>query len=282
MDYVALLGARIVDEIVPTLDEPAGLAVDIADEDGAMFFRRSPALSRTASRSTPARRRRGAAVSGDGSDLAFDQTSVAKFTQGVGATIDQLGELGGATGSVMGKGFSGLAMTGMEAGHRGLSVDFEDFCERWEWGVRALASDASALADRLGLAAGTQWKHDQYVEGSFKVGISAAMGGNPHASEEDISQQGWGDILTPDYLDPDWSAESFEKAGQDVEQTWKDTGRTVLTEGQGGRESERLKTELGLSDGQWDRALDDTFGPSPEERAQQAQQQGDTNTGGGG
>ncbi|ARF71268.1 hypothetical protein B7C62_02600 [Kitasatospora albolonga] len=38
MDYAALLGARIVDEVVPALGEPAGLAVDIADEDGAMFF----------------------------------------------------------------------------------------------------------------------------------------------------------------------------------------------------------------------------------------------------
>ncbi|MFJ6405455.1 hypothetical protein ACIQK9_07990 [Streptomyces hydrogenans] len=38
MDYVALLGARIVDEFVPALGEPAGLAVDIADEDGSMFF----------------------------------------------------------------------------------------------------------------------------------------------------------------------------------------------------------------------------------------------------
>lgn len=37
-DYAALLGARIVDEIVPGLGEPAGLAVDIATEDGAMFF----------------------------------------------------------------------------------------------------------------------------------------------------------------------------------------------------------------------------------------------------
>ncbi|WSD68186.1 SseB family protein [Streptomyces sp. NBC_01591] len=37
-DYVALLGARIVDEILPALDEPAGLAVDIASEGGAMFF----------------------------------------------------------------------------------------------------------------------------------------------------------------------------------------------------------------------------------------------------
>ncbi|MGW6524275.1 hypothetical protein [Streptomyces sp. NPDC054962] len=38
MDYAALLGARIVDELVPALGEPAGLAVDIATEDGSMFF----------------------------------------------------------------------------------------------------------------------------------------------------------------------------------------------------------------------------------------------------
>ncbi|MFF9342550.1 MULTISPECIES: hypothetical protein [unclassified Streptomyces] len=38
MEYAALLGARLVDEIVPSLGEPAGLAVDIADEDGSMFF----------------------------------------------------------------------------------------------------------------------------------------------------------------------------------------------------------------------------------------------------
>src|SRR5690606_22383092 len=38
LDYAAWLGARIVDEIVPGLGEPAGLAVDIATEDGSMFF----------------------------------------------------------------------------------------------------------------------------------------------------------------------------------------------------------------------------------------------------
>lgn len=38
LDYAALLGARIVDEIVPALGEPAGLAVDIASEDASMFF----------------------------------------------------------------------------------------------------------------------------------------------------------------------------------------------------------------------------------------------------
>ncbi|MFH8801280.1 hypothetical protein ACH4F6_17040 [Streptomyces sp. NPDC017936] len=211
-------------------------------------------------------------MGGDGQDLRLGEAAVAKFTQGVGATIDELGELGGATGSVMGKGFSELAMTGMEAGHHGLSVDFEDFCERWEWGVRALVSDAGAIANLLGLAAGTQWEHDQYVAGSLKVGVNALMGGNPHASEEEIAQQDWGDVFTPDSLDPDWSAESFDQAGQDIEQTWKDTGRTVLTEGQGGRRSQLLNDAFGISDDEWDQALDDTFGPSPEERAQQQQQ----------
>ena len=58
-----------------------------------------------------------------------------------------------------------------------------------------------------------------------------------------------------------------------MEQTWKDTGRTVLTEGRGGRQSEMLNDALGISDDQWNQALDDTFGPSSEERAQQAQQE---------
>ncbi|MBQ1089754.1 hypothetical protein [Streptomyces sp. B93] len=208
----------------------------------------------------------------DGVDIKVGREAVAKFTQGVGAVIDQLGDLGGATGSVMGKGFSELSMTGMEAGHHGLSVDFEDFCERWEWGVRALVGDASAISNRLGLAAGTQWEHDQYVAGALKVGVNSVMGGNPHASEEEITQQDWGDVFTPDYLSPDWSGESWDRAGEEIEQTWKDTGRTVLTEGQGGRQADLLNDALGISDEQWNQALDDTFGPSPEERAQQSQQ----------
>ncbi|MET7684037.1 hypothetical protein [Streptomyces sp. NPDC005423] len=211
-------------------------------------------------------------MSGDGADLQLDKASVAKFTHGVGATIEQLGELGGPTGSVLGKGFSELAMTGMEAGHHGLAVDFEDFCERWEWGVRALVRDASELSNRLGLAAGTLWEEDQYVAGSLKVGANSLFGGDPHASEDEIARQGWGDIFTPDALHPDWSAESFDKAGQDAEQTWKDTGRSLLTEGQGGRESQLLNQALGVSDDDFDQALDDTFGPSPQERAEQRQQ----------
>jgi hypothetical protein len=207
---------------------------------------------------------------GDGADLHFDKASVEKITQGLRSAIGELGEIGDGTGSLMGKGFSNLAMTGMEAGHHGLSVDFEDFCERWDWGVRSLIHDASQIAERLGLAAGTQWAEDQYVGGSLKVLASSLLGGDPHASEADIEKQSWGNVVTPDA--PDYGG--WDKAGHNMGQTWKDTGRSLLTEGQGGVINDVGNHIAGIDDKEFNRELDRVFGPSPEERADQQQQQG--------
>ncbi|MFF8987667.1 hypothetical protein ACF08E_30385, partial [Streptomyces globisporus] len=78
-------------------------------------------------------------MSGTGAeDLNISPVSVQQITTGLREAVAELREIGTGTGAVLGKGLSDLAMTGMEAGHHGLSVDFEDFCERWEWGVRAL------------------------------------------------------------------------------------------------------------------------------------------------
>ncbi|WSF18287.1 hypothetical protein OG566_21465 [Streptomyces sp. NBC_01353] len=214
-------------------------------------------------------------MGGGPEDLRFDAESIKQVTDGLRAATAELRDIGSGTGAVLGKGFSDLSMTGMEAGHHGLSVDFEDYCERWEWGVRALVQDANTLAAALGLAAGLVWEEDQYLQGTFKIAVNAAVG-NPHASEADVVKQNWGDVFTPDYLNPDWSAESFERAGDEAAQTWKDTGRALVTEGNGGRQSRILNEMLGVDQGAFDRAVDDTFGPSPEERA--AQQQ--PNTGG--
>lgn len=205
-------------------------------------------------------------MGGGPEDLRFDAESIKKITEGLRAATAELRDIGTGTGAVLGKGFSDLSMTGMEAGHHGLSVDFEDYCERWEWGVRALIQDANTLAATLGLAAGLVWEEDQYLQGTFKIAVNAAVG-NPHASEADIVKQNWGDVFTPDYLNPDWSAESFERAGDEMGQTWKDTGRALVTEGNGGRQSRILNEMLGVDQGAFDRAVDDTFGPSPEERA---------------
>ncbi|MEW2418027.1 SseB family protein [Streptomyces sp. NPDC046866] len=36
--YLAVLGARLVDAVVPQVDGPAGVAVNVADADGSMLF----------------------------------------------------------------------------------------------------------------------------------------------------------------------------------------------------------------------------------------------------
>ncbi|QES47707.1 hypothetical protein DEJ50_07645 [Streptomyces venezuelae] len=38
LEFLAILGARLVDGVVPELDGPTGIAVDVADEDGSMLF----------------------------------------------------------------------------------------------------------------------------------------------------------------------------------------------------------------------------------------------------
>ncbi len=37
-EYLSILGARLVDAVIPTVDGPTGVAVDVADEDGSMLF----------------------------------------------------------------------------------------------------------------------------------------------------------------------------------------------------------------------------------------------------
>ncbi|MFJ5636772.1 hypothetical protein ACIQF5_29600 [Streptomyces goshikiensis] len=37
-EFLSVLGARLVDAVVPMADRPAGVAVNVADADGSMFF----------------------------------------------------------------------------------------------------------------------------------------------------------------------------------------------------------------------------------------------------
>ncbi len=213
-------------------------------------------------------------MSGDG-DLQFSKEALDLITKGLNGAIDELKSAGGSTtGSLLGAGFSEMSMTAMEAGHSGLAKDFEDFCERWEWGVRALIQDANGLAARLGLAAGMVYSEEQYWEGTFKVAANS-LAGNPHLSEDEITGKEWGELISLENYKPDYSAGSFQQAGDEMAQTWKDTGRSLLTEGAGGMRSDLVNNALGIDDKTFDQALDDTFGPSPEERAQQQSRQGD-------
>ncbi|WP_405965729.1 hypothetical protein OG713_43500 [Streptomyces sp. NBC_00723] len=213
---------------------------------------------------------------GGGKDLRA--AGLALIVTGLTEALGELKELGMVGESGAGRGFGDIALSGLELGHDGLTGEFKSFCERWEWGVRSLINEGNGFAEKTGLSAGTYYETDQYVEGSLKVVANSAIG-NPYASEEEVEKTGWGDIVKSGVYggNVDYSQESFDQALANSGQAWKDAGRDVMTShtvGPLGLNPENLHGTFGVSDQEYDGFLDDTFGPSPEERAEAAEQQG--------
>ncbi|MBP0458611.1 hypothetical protein [Streptomyces montanisoli] len=213
----------------------------------------------------------------DGKDLETEGLGL--IAQGLTAALGELKELGMVGEAGAGRGFSDIALSGLQLGHEGLTGELKTFCDRWEWGVRALVGEGNALAAKTGMSAGAQYETEHYLEGSFKVATNAAVG-NPYASEDEIEKTGWGDIVTSG-ASTDFSKESFDRALANSEQGWKDAGRDVMTShtlgplGPPGLNPENLHGAFGISDDQYNQYLDNTFGPSPEARAEAAQQDGE-------
>ncbi|GGP85451.1 hypothetical protein [Streptomyces sindenensis] len=214
-------------------------------------------------------------MNGGGGDLRTQGLNL--IAKGLTDALSELKELGMAGQAGRGRGFGEIALSGLELGEQGLTDEFSSFCERWEWGVRSLISEGNALAKGTGLSAGTYYENEQYVEGTFKVVTNAAIG-NPYASEDEVTQQGWGDIATSGVFGGvDYSQESWDRAGENMRQGWKEAGRDVMTSqtlGPLGLNPQNLHGTFGVSDAEYERMLDDTFGPSPEARAQADRQQG--------
>jgi hypothetical protein len=216
-------------------------------------------------------------VSGDeGKDIRA--AGLDAVAHGITLTLAELKEIGVDSMAGAGRGFSELSLSGLQLGHEALTTAFKSFCERWEWGVRGLVIEGNRFAQNVGLAAGTLYETDQYVAGALKVGANSLVG-NPYASEEEITRMGWGELAQSSidaYTNPDYSKESFEQAWENSKQGWKDAGRDVMTSHWAGPmylNPENLHGAFGVSDEQYDQWLDDTFGPSPEDRAKAAEQQ---------
>jgi len=205
---------------------------------------------------------------GGDADLNISKQSVDDITKGLKSVIGELKELGGfdaESSSLQGSGFGAMSMSALEAGDGGLAGDFEGFCEDWEWGVRALVTDANALADKLGLAAGRVHAEDEYWGQNFRVGLNS-LGGNPYASEDEAGKKSYGEILDSGYGHE--SPGDVGKAFGDMGQEWKDTGRSLMDEGMLGAHNHAMADGFDVSRERQEEKLDEVFGPSPEERAE--------------
>ncbi|MFF8287689.1 hypothetical protein ACF068_00470 [Streptomyces sp. NPDC016309] len=167
-------------------------------------------------------------MSGEEPDLQAPPVALAAIAIGIDLAHAELKELGMIGEATAGRGFSDLALSGLELGHAGLTEQFRTFCERWEWGVRALTLKGNLFAQGVGLSAGSFYEQEQYVKDSVKIGVNS-LNGNPHLSEDQVKQMSWDTISTQSVFDnPDYSAESMTKAHEEVKQTWKNTGYDVM------------------------------------------------------
>ncbi|MEU8436094.1 hypothetical protein AB0F18_24955 [Streptomyces sp. NPDC029216] len=170
-------------------------------------------------------------MSGEQGELDVSKAALAQIAKGITDTLTELRELGPAGLGNTGGGFTQLKLSGLQSGHEGLTSLLDTFCERWGWGVRTLVREANVLAAGVGLSAGMVHEQDQYVQGGFKVLANAVLGGSPYASEQEVMDKDWGQILaTNPYTnlrDADFSAESTLKSAQNSDQAWKQTWEEV-------------------------------------------------------
>ncbi|MFC4128648.1 hypothetical protein [Nocardia rhizosphaerae] len=147
--------------------------------------------------------------------LKVDQTVLRQAATGIEGTIGALSELGiGETGN-MGRGFALLTLSTLEAGKHTVQKSFEDFTERWSWGVRALVQAGNAIALTLGLAAGRYDEMETKAENTLKT-MWTHMAGNPHLSSDEIAERSWGQTFADNSFNhirnADYSPQSFVDA----------------------------------------------------------------------
>ncbi|MEU1630204.1 hypothetical protein ABZ746_33890 [Streptomyces sp. NPDC020096] len=168
---------------------------------------------------------------GGDKDLGVDPEALKMTAQGLTATLDELKKLGIVETAEVGRGFSGVELTGMTLGHAGLTSALKQFGDRWAWGVRTLVHDGNEFATRLGLAAGSFHEEDKYVQGKFKNLVTAGMG-NPDATDKQVSQESWGQVWSDNSINQvrhaDYSMKSFIQANEETKKVWTTEGKDWL------------------------------------------------------
>lgn len=134
--------------------------------------------------------------------FAVDRGALSETAKGINDTIGALKRLGFDKEAEAGRGFSGIALRGLQIGHPGLHGVFGDFCDRWSWGVRSLVQDGNEIAIRLGLSAGLYHDTEEYLAGTAKAVLGDAAG-NPHLTDAQVEKESWSQTVGSEFAAPD-------------------------------------------------------------------------------
>jgi hypothetical protein len=160
--------------------------------------------------------------------FSVDRAALSETAQGINNTIGTLKGLGLDQTAEVGRGFSGLSLSGLQAGDADLAAAFGGFCDRWSWGVRSLVQDGNQFAARLGLSAGVYAGTEQYLTGVAK-NVTVALTGDPHLTDGQAAQASWSqDAAAISGAQTPGSGTTWAQAGQQADQQWTQVGQDEL------------------------------------------------------
>jgi hypothetical protein len=159
--------------------------------------------------------------------FTVDRSALHQAAQGINDTIGALQGLGFDETGDVGRGFSGLALSGPQAGDAGLTQAFGNFCDRWSWGVRGLVQDANQFSTRLGIAAGVYSDTENFLVGVAKDATDA-VAGDPHMTDQQAAQASWPqDAAEATGASTPGGAMTWQQAGSDVGQQWAGVAKSA-------------------------------------------------------
>jgi hypothetical protein len=152
--------------------------------------------------------------------FSVDRAALNETAQGINNTIGALKGLGFDETAEVGRGFSGLSLSGLQAGDAGLQQTLGSFCDRWSWGVRSLVQDGNQFAARLGISAGVYADTENYLVGVAK-NVTDALAGDPHMTDAQAAQASWSqDAAGITGAQTQGGDMTWAQAGSAAEQQW--------------------------------------------------------------
>ena len=159
--------------------------------------------------------------------FSVDRAALNETAQGINNTIGALKGLGFDETAEVGRGFSGLALPGLQTGDAGLAQALGSFCDRWSWEVRTLVQDGNQFAARLGISAGVYADTENYLTGVAK-NVTDALAGDPHLTDAQAAAASWSqDVAEVTGAQTPEGAMTWSQAGSAAAQQWKAVGRTA-------------------------------------------------------
>ena len=149
-------------------------------------------------------------------DLHVEPSDLDKASAGINGVIDGLADTGVGSdySAALGRGYGDLDLDGRTIGHADPKSGLEEYCDRWEWGVRALVTGAAEISKGLGLGASHYEREEKWAGDQLK-NFTMDLIGDPNLTPDQVKEMSWGDLWEHNknaITDPQWALTPEEMA----------------------------------------------------------------------